>query len=428
MKNVLMISYPFAPWGGGSTVRIHKFVKYLPKFGWNPIVLTAKEEYYHYTTPIDRTVYREIPGSIKIIRTKVLSPSSSLQDKRQRQSDINSNIVPTVFLGKLGKLRKSLLIPDGYILWLPYAIYEAIQLIKTEKIDIIYAVGPPHSSLVIGILLKLIVNLPIVVDLKDDWIDNPEYMSGRSRTLERLGEAFVIKNADRIILVTKRSFVRFQQRYPTVSTEKFELITNGFDRNDMDMNDIDTFCKNDKFVIAHAGLLHELRNPIPFFKALKEIKNSKICVYRDLKVLLMGTVIEQYQNYIRKTGLEDIIECTGMVSHKDCIRNLYNSSFLLLIPSVGISNSIPGKIYEYMAINRPILMLSEDNASADLFTKYNIGKHIYPQNIKGIKAAILEYYDDFKQGQLSIDNTQFIQKFDRESLTERLVSVFNQVV
>ena len=432
MKNVLMISYPFPPWGAGATIRIRKFVKYLPEFGWNPIVLTIREEYYSSNTPRDYDALKEIPKTVRIIRTRMFKKAAKFTRKEAGIDETSSHSsIKRIFLTALHRIGKMLIVPDIMILWLPFVIWESLRVLRTNHIDVIYAVGPPHSTLVIGAILKKLTRLPTVLDIKDDWTTNPEQMANKNKigiALDKWLERFTIKNVDKIIVVTQRHLLDLEEKYSGISNRRFILIPNGFDREDFEIDEDCLINEDNKFLITHAGLINERRNPLSFFHALKGIQYEHANLFEELKVLLIGIVHDEYKEWIKKLELQNIVKCIGNISHKECIKYLQSSSILLAIPSADEPLTIPGKIYEYMAIGKPILMLSaEECAASDLIKKHKVGTVVPPDDVDATKSVILKYYDEFKKGNLQHKASEIIlQSFDRRFLTFQLSKIFDE--
>ena len=112
---------------------------------------------------------------------------------------------------------RNIFLPDRYLTWLPFAVRRGRQIVRSEGIDVIFATCPPHSALLVGAVLKLLTGKPLILDFRDDWIGTPWYHSKPAiiRMIERRMESWVVKIADKVILVTEWSKKAFHERYPT---------------------------------------------------------------------------------------------------------------------------------------------------------------------------------------------------------------------
>jgi glycosyltransferase involved in cell wall biosynthesis len=440
MKNVLMISFFFLPFGGGWTIRTLNFVKYLPEFGWNPIVLTVEEECYDSDFPKDYESLNEISRNVKIIRTGMLkkikrfNKDRVINDIKKVSGPFNlPNVIKNKFLSAFYPIGKSLILPDMMILWFPFVLRELRKIIRSSEIDALYVVGPPHSTCLIGAILKKITGLPTIIDMKDDWVTNPGFMSNKNsiaKSVEMKLERFTIKNADKVVIVTQRHLLDLEKRYNgKIGRDKFVLIPNGFDGKDFETKIKSTENLGDKFVIVHTGLLDKRRSPIGLFQALKSIQAEHEEISKEIKLLLIGSVDNEYNKQVKELQLENIVTFIGNVSHKKCIEYLRYSTIALVIPSADLAMCIPGKIYEYVGAGKSILALTKDDcAVTDLITQYNMGIIVSPDDTESIKKAILWYYKEFKKGELNFQPSEdVIKQYDRRYLTFKLSQVLDQL-
>ena len=141
MKNVLLIFYYFPPAGGSGVQRGLKFAKYLPEFGFRPVILCA--DYRILKQPRDYTLLRELPDKVKIYRSFTL--------------DINwfYKLLWGLKLNKIVNfLRRNVFIPDGEILWLPFAIHKLKKIMATNNINQVLVSVPPYSLIFLAKYLK----------------------------------------------------------------------------------------------------------------------------------------------------------------------------------------------------------------------------------------------------------------------------------
>lgn len=435
MNKVLVIASGFPPQGGGGVTRIHSFVKYLPKFDWQPIVLTLKEK-YAYSHAIDFSLLEEYDLNVEIYRTGSVEPSGimgrSLKNGLTGFSRKNRS-----FASKLKKIFKYfydlLLIPDEKILWLIPAIIKAWKLIKGKKISIILLTSPPHSVSLIGYVITKITGIPMVWDIRDDWIGNRYFDSNhwyRSK-IESFLESMVISRAEMIIVVTAESKDLVVHKYPT-SSEKVRLIPNGFDPDILKMNSNSGDSENNflcKFI--YAGSLTWRRNLTSFFEAIAEMNRNGELI-NQIRIDFVGSVHQKHIENIEKFGLEDIVSIHGHVSHRDSIRKLIDANVCMLIsaPEEGSRTVIPSKIYEYLALKRYVFALAEeDSAVANLMREQQFGLVISPSDAESIRDGLVTTLAAFRNGTLKVSvSDDFINQFNRLLLTEKLAESFNQLV
>lgn len=402
MKKVLMIAYHFPPIGGSGMQRTVKFVKYLPGFGWEPVVLSVKKG-THYEL-IDSSLMNEIPQSVKIYRTTWFNP--------------------------LGLIT----IPNKKIGWLPCAFFKGINVLRREKISVIYSTSPTVTAHLIAYLLKKATKLPWVADFRDPWIGNPACSEdvGFRKRIEIFLERKVVTNADRIIANTELFRADFMRRYPDVDESKFITITNGYDPEDFEkVETVKESRKNGKFVLTHTGEFYDkIRNPENFLKAVGAMVNEGQIEKKNLVINFIGsgeyTGMERYKALLGKHSLQDIVNDVPHLPHKESIKSLLSSNVLLLFNFTNGSLQVPAKTYEYINAGKPILTISEEGATTRLLREEHIGAIVSPNDVHAIKGAILKLYMDFKNGK-KLDGAaeQLKQKFNRKLLTQRLAGVFD---
>ena len=161
----------------GHSIRVVKFLKYLPGLGWLPTVLTIDErKEYEYDLKLgSETMLSEIPREVAIYRTFVGEPSLEFLEKEKRQGEANWLAAATVriFTRARNWAFRNLFLPDRHIAWLPFALWRGRKIIRSEAIDVIFVTCPPNSAALVGALLKHLTGKPLVLDFRDDWIDTP---------------------------------------------------------------------------------------------------------------------------------------------------------------------------------------------------------------------------------------------------------------
>lgn len=434
MNKVLIIASGFPPQGGGGVTRIHSFVKYLPRFNWQPIVLTLKESYAH-SHAIDTKLLDEYDSKVEVYRTGSFEPTgvlgSSLKNGFTGFNRNNQSII-SKFRNVFKYFFDLLLIPDEKILWLIPAVAKALLLIKNKKINIILVTSPPHSVSLIGYSITKITGIPFVWDIRDDWVGNRYFESShwhRSK-IESYLESLVISHAEMIIVVTVESRDFLVQKYPTID-DKVCLIPNGFDPDILSMNlnsnkrDNNSFCR-----FIYSGSLTWRRNITSFFEVIAEMKRNGELL-NQIRIDFVGSVHQKHIENIYRLGLQDIVSLHGHISHQDSIRKLIDADVCMLVstPEEGSQTVIPSKIYEYLALNKFIFAFAEaDSAVANLMKDKQLGMVIAPSDSESIRDGLLSILAAFRDGSLKVSVPEdFINQYNRLNLTEALAESFNQL-
>jgi glycosyltransferase involved in cell wall biosynthesis len=440
MKKVLIIARVFPPFQSvGHSIRVVKFIKYLPPLGWLPVVLTVddRREYASGRKQGSETLLSEIPREVSIHRTFAGEPSLKFLQKERKfgQGNWLTRVIVKVLGGACRWAFRNVFLPDREAAWLPFALRRGRKIVGSEGIDVIFATCPPHSATLIGALLKLLTGKRLILDFRDDWIDTPWYHSKPTiiRMINRRLESWVVKTADKVILVTEWSKKAFLERYPTQPGDKFIFISNGCDLGEFAvLNSMREAPRNSKFTIVHGGWLNDskswTRSPAALFQAVHHILQSQPELAEKLTLAFTGFLPERQRHLVKEMGLSGVVKELGFLPRDEFLRLLAASGMLLVINYEGFSTLIPGKIYEYWAIGGPpILLLSCPGAAANLVEQHSLGLTVDPGDVAGIQQAILRLYCQSNTTAPLRVSTAGIEAYDRQALTYKLAQVLSGI-
>ncbi len=368
-EKVLIITYYWPPSGGAGVQRWLKFTKYLPSSGWIPVVLTVKPEYAAYPFK-DTSLYGEIPVDVEVHRTKAIN-FFALYNKDQ------SKIPKAGFASGTGKglkstvsrlIRGNFFIPDPRRGWNRFAFRKACELIRTQGISHVITTSPPHSTQLIGLSLKRrFPHLKWIADLRDPWTDIYYYdmfkPSLPARMIDRELEKRVLTRADRIITVGQNLASAFAATAAIVA-DKTDILPNGYDEEDFQGI---TPTLPEIFTITYVGTLSPAYPVKGFIEAVKDLKING----RPVALRFVGIVPEEIRTLFHGVGDSPGPEFINYCEHPDAISHMMSSSMLLLIIPDHRSNRsiLTGKIFEYLATGKPVLLLGpEDGDAARLLT------------------------------------------------------------
>jgi len=435
-----MIAYIFPPMGGSGMQRTAKFAKYLPEFGWAPVILTVME---YPREEMDYSIMDDIPESVEIYRTPSFEPyrlftrfvNKSKSNNKLQIGDINQKY-SSEFSLKQRTIRfikdfvDSLFIPDREIGWLPFALFRARKILKTESVDVIYSTSDPFTDHLIGYCIKRLSGKPWVADFRDPWTNYFRYdKSFRYRQkINRLIEKIIICGADRIVVISEHMRTFFREQYPEMDSSKFVVIQNGFDTEDfnsINFRDID----NEKFTITYVGRFSTPKNKnLLFFKVLQSILDSFPELEESIRIIFVGLFSQEDWGFVTSRGLEKIVETVGYQTHKKSIEYMLKSNALLLTicDERGMESMYNAKLYEYLAAKKPILALIPGGVAEKLIRKLDAGLIVHPNDESAIRKAILDYYERWLNGTLVIDNPKSFPQYERKTLTGSLVKCLNE--
>lgn len=422
-SKVLIITYYWPPSGGAGVQRWLKFTKYLPSAGWIPVILTVKPEYAAYPFK-DESLYGEIPVDVEVHRTKALN-YFAIYNRDQ------SKIPHAGFASGAGKgfksafsrfIRGNFFIPDPRRGWNRYAYRKAIELIKSENITHVITTSPPHSTQLIGLRLKRrFPHLKWIADLRDPWTEIYYYDMFRpsmpARMIDRELEKRVLTRADRIITVGQTLASSFAEKAEIIP-DKTDVLPNGFDEEDFLGV---TASVPEKFTITYVGTLSPAYPVRGFIEAVRDLKINDMPVTLRFVGTVPGDIREQFPADSEGQGPEFIRYC----EHPEAIRHMMNSSMLLLIIPDHLSNRsiLTGKIFEYLATEKPILLLGPADGDAAHLLKLCGYQGIFNYNdSQGIRDFIIRVAEG-----KSVKRSGHHLEYSRRALSVKLGEILDRL-
>ncbi len=412
MNKVLIIANEFPPMGGAGVQRTTKFVKYLREFNFEPIVVTKE----HKGGLSDKTLLEDIPKDVKIYSLKAY-------DFINRTGILK---LPMKFIGT------RILSPDSEFFWYYFNRDRVLEIIKKEKISLIYTTSFPYSSHLMGLYLrKNLSDIRWVADFRDEWTNNPYHRDSFFKRLkfkgEKKKELEVTKTCDYFITNTPLMLEGFIKDNKDLE-KKSTFIPNGYDEDDFSQA-IDKRDGKDKFVITYTGSLYGRRNLDEFLDGLKLAIDGGKLDKKKLEIRIVGNIYDKVIDaYSKAYDLEGNIKSYGYLAHRESIQMLFNSDIILLVigKGKGSRNFYTGKIFEYIRANRPILaIVPEDGVAADVIRETKTGLVVDPEDIRGISDALTSYYKAWERDSIdhNKDDSQ-IKKYSRKAQTKKLAEIF----
>ena len=420
MKKVLIITYYFPPAGGPGVQRWLKFTKYLPDFGIQPIVYIPENPTYPI---IDKELQNEISDKVIILRKKIFEPYnlasffSKNKTKKISSGIISSTKKQTILEKILLWVRGNLFIPDARVFWVKPSVSYLEKYIKENSITTVITTGPPHSLHLIGLQLKNRLDIKWIADFRDPWTTIGYHksilLSSNSEKKHKQLEKEVLTNADTIIVTSKNT----KNEFEGITKQPIEVITNGYDFEKIIKPTLDK-----KFTLAHIGSLLSERNPLLLWQSLSELMDEIPSFVVDFELKLIGNVSQELLDTIKKFNLDSNLNYLGYISHSEAVLHQRKSQVLLLIEidSPDTKCIIPGKLFEYMVSERPILAIGPQGSDfAEIITTTNTGVFFDYSEKDKLKKVLLVYYNKYQEGNLH-SNAVGLQQYSRKNLTEKL--------
>ncbi|PKQ44093.1 glycosyltransferase family 4 protein [Confluentibacter flavum] len=420
-KKVLIITYYWPPAGGPGVQRWLKFVKYLPEFNVEPIIYIPENPNYPI---LDNSLNSEVSNDLIVLKQPIKEPYkfASLFSKKA-SSSISKGIIPiqkkqSIIQKLLIYIRGNFFIPDARIDWVKPSVLFLSDYISKNSIETIITTGPPHSMHLIGLKLKERLGVKWVADFRDPWTTIGYHkklkLSKASKEKHKALEKEVLNNADKIIVTSHVTKTEFEN----ITKKPIAVITNGYDNETVGEVLLDT-----KFSISHIGSLLSERNPEVLWRVLQDLIEGLDGFKDDFQLNFIGFISDNIMESIERYHLTNHVNNIGYVSHKESVVYQKKSQLLLLIEinSDETKCIIPGKLFEYMVSNRPIVSIGPKGSDVEKIIKEtNTGNYFYYSDYELLKAVLINHYNAFKNNTLQ-SHAVGLQKYSRKNLTKQLV-------
>ncbi len=433
MKKVLVISYYFPPSGGPGVQRVLKFVKYLPSFGWQPVVLTVEKGDFPAR---DESLLADVPQDVAVHRTRIVEPYRLYRflTRKSKDAPVDVENIPGSRGSRrlaeriAGFVRETFFIPDARIGWYPYAVPQAIEIARREKVDAIYTSSPPYTTAIIGRQVKRALRIPWIAGFRDPWtgfLSSPERWA-LPRAIDSYLERSVYEEADLLDCAWKGIADDFRRKFPESNHFKCVHLPNGFDPDDYP-----TVRKrrNDRFTVTYTGSMYGKRNPRTFLAAVERLVADGTIPLEKIHLRFIGRFGSEVKDMLASSPLRSGIERLDYVPHAESIRQLVTSDLLLLIvdESKDSREIVPGKVFEYLGARRPIIALTDvEGAAAGIVRETGAGVVVNNQDIDGIARAFVECYRKFVYNRpVHRPNDTAIRKYERKEVTRRLAELLD---
>lgn len=413
-KSVLVIASRFPPVASVGAIRVRKFVKYLPQFGWDPVVITGATRQETVSASdsrraVDYESLADLPSDVPIHR---LSPAldhwptylARVCDKPlsllSRLTGIDSEQLDARLTWRLEQLHDRLAFPDRGIWRLPAAIRLALRLHKRYRFNAVFSSGMPFSDHLVGLALHHVLRKPWLADFRDPWVEYIHWQQWQSEwghRLTRWSESAVVRAAACVISVNDQMTARFKARYADKAASRFATIPNGFDPADFPAVERKP---NDHFRLFYAGSLYQTRSPLAVLEAFRRFTNMVPGSRDHAKFDFAGRPGPYFQEFARDSD-EGTIEHFGVLPHSRALREMAAADVnVIILPDLpGGENDTTTKLYECLGSGRAILAVVPPNGAAAQVLKGHDGVwQCNPGDIEGITEALKEMYQRWLSG------------------------------
>ncbi len=424
MNKVLFVTYFWPPSGKASLHWPLYIIKHLPKFGWQPLVLTIKEDTF---SGKDESLLKEIDPVMIVKKTASLEPFSLYKKFIGKKKD--EQLIASETISKTNKslthkisiwIRMNLFIPDARAAWYYPGVKGGVELFKREKINAVVSIGPPHTSHLVGMSLSKKFNVPHYPVFIDPWVDIIYYKNfKRSKptlAIDNYMEKKVLMNSGASIFVTNTMKEDYIKKYEFLKEKSYVLYW-GYNESDFmnfTVQESNVINNTEIQTLVHAGNIFDFQNTPKFWQNVKK----EIELGRKLKIKFIGTVSPGIKDTIEENGLLPYTEFMGFLPYEKMLKELNKASYLLMCATEP--RHVPGKLFEYLRTRKPIIAFGNDNIEVkQILENANAGMMFgYDEDAKEFFINAYKFRTDLSK----------IRIYDRENIAHSLSAILNSAV
>jgi glycosyltransferase involved in cell wall biosynthesis len=402
---LLAVAHTFAPAAAIGVMRPLRLLRHLAAEGWDTTVLQASPRTFAAGTPLDPALLERVPESTRVIHAPVVRveaaasrlvgavrgrrPAATAPVPGPAAKSAETPRSPSLLRRAYNLVDELTTIPDKESGWIVPAVARGLANIAASRPDAIYSTAPPWTVQIVALALASATRVPWVADFRDPWARAPwrETQPGRIRRASVRLERRVVHRADAILFATRTNRDEYAAHYGEELASKFHVVPNGCDPEEF--AHLAPSRDPNRFVMVHTGSLYGARSPVPVFQAIASaIASGKVARDR-FRLRLIGdtSAATDFAATAAALGLATVVEFVPRMRRRDILMEMASASALLVLQP-GTTVSIPGKLYEYLAVGRPILAISEEGELAALVRQSGVGVAVSAHDIAGIEAAL----------------------------------------
>jgi len=394
-------------------------IKFLPEFGWQPSILTVNEDTF---SSKDDSLLKDIDKNLPVIKANSFEPFNIYKKFTGKKKD--EQLIASETISRVNKslshrisiwIRMNLFVPDARIGWYFPAVKKGSEYLKNENVDAIVSIGPPHTTHLVGMKLSKLFKIPHIPVFIDPWVDIIYYKNfKRSKptlTLDNHLEKKVLQNSKSAVFVTSTMLNEYIKKYPFLNNKSHVLYW-GYDEEDF--HNITPKTEGKEKIIVHAGNIFDFQNTPEFWKHVKvEIDSGN-----KFKIKFIGTVSPGIKQTIEEAGLKLYTEYLGFLPYNKMLEELSSASYLLVCATEP--RHVPGKLFEYLRIGKPIIAFGNDNEEV---------KNI----LKETNAGMMFRYDQ-SGAEFLKNSTQFrtdpkkVKEYERKNIARLLSEILANII
>ena len=418
MKRLLVLAYYVPPLGLSGVQRVTKLAQHLGAHGWACEIVAPTPGAYFAR---DETLLDDLNAAgVTVHRTRSLDPTRLARAASAPPAPgTASSHTPSTVGGRRHRLLAAAtawaFVPDNKLGWLPFALARAHRLLSAGRFDAVLASAPPYTGLVAGALAARRHGLPLVLDLRDDWLGNPRhvYPTRLHRRLHARLETWTFRQADAILTISEEMRSSVVSRHPALAGRVY-VVPQGFDESD--------FAAplpartDDRFRVVYTGVFYDAQRPDVFLDGLARFRAARPEAQADAR--FVGMVPEGFDALVARHGLSGVVTRVGYLPHAAAVQEQRAADLLWMTVGrrPGAEGISTGKLFEYFGRCRPILGLVPDGTARAALVAYGAAYLADPDDPQAVAKALALAYDDHQRGTAPRPDEAFVRRHGRQAL------------
>ena len=342
MKSVLMVAYHFPPLAGSSGIqRTLRFVQQLPRFDWQPMVLTADLRAYERTSA---DLMSDVPAGTVVERAFALDTARHLSIGQR-------------YVAAMAR-------PDRWVSWRFDAVRRGMQLIRRHRPSAIWSTYPIATAHLIGAELQRRSGLPWIADFRDPMAQEGYPEHPKDWQAFKAVEERAIAQAAFCVFTTPSATRTYRANYPAAASRIVQL-ENGFDEESFAAAESASTDRSPlnpgMLTLLHSGIVYPSeRNPLQLMTALGQLQRAGRLPARGLRLRFRAAVHDGLlQELAAQHGVQALIETLPPLPYRQALAEMLRADALLAMQGENCNEQVPAKVYEYLRAKRPILCLAD---------------------------------------------------------------------
>ena len=410
MKRVLMVAYHFPPMAGSSGIqRTLRFVQHLPRFDWQPLVLSAHPRAYERTSD---DLQREVAAGTIVRRAFALDTARHLSLRGR-------------YLGAMAR-------PDRWISWKFDAVRQGLQMIQEFKPDVIWSTYPIATAHLIGAALHRRSGIPWVADFRDPMAQPGYPADPETRRQFEAIEKHALENAATSIFTTPGAACVYRERYPACA-QRVAVVENGFDEESFAAVEAErpraAPLTPGAITLLHSGIVYpDERDPRQLMVALQRLRKGGAIDAQRLRLRFRAAVHDELLHKLAcEHGVDDLIETLPALPYRDALHEMRCADSLLVMQASNCNEQIPGKLYEYLRAERPVLCLADPvGDTAGLLRQAGVDTIAPLDSVDAIAAILPRFVELVHAGCAPLPAPAFVESASRYGRARQLAQHFER--